>query len=252
LEGALKSLRGCKPSLIMLRNKFVFMILLIINDKFRGTNMRYKLCLFDFDYTLADTTKPIVECFRHTFETMNIDGFDREKAIKTIGMTLDNAFPELTGIKDEKKVQELVSIYRVKSDEITIENTVLFEDTVETLQTLKKNGIKVGIVSSRMGARIDKILEHLNCRKYVDYIIGYENVTTHKPNPEGLMKALDYFNCKKEDVLYVGDSYIDAKAAENGQIDFVGVTTGTTSQNDFKEYNNIKIVNNISSILDVI
>lgn len=213
--------------------------------------MKYKLCLFDFDYTLVDTTKPIVECFRHTFETMNIDGFDREKVIKTVGMTLDDAFPELTGIKEKEKIQELIAIYRVKSDEITVQNTVLFGDTIETLKNIKDNGIKVGIVSSRMGTRIDKVLEHLDCREYIDYIIGYENVSTHKPSPEGLIKALNYFDCNKEDVLYVGDSYIDAKAAENVEIDFVGVTTGTTSQKDFEEYNNIKIVNNLSSVLEV-
>ena len=85
--------------------------------------MKYKLCLFDFDYTLADATNPIVECFRHTFKEKNIEGFDREKAIKTIGMTLDDAFPALTGIKDEEKIKELVKIYRAKSDEITIQNT---------------------------------------------------------------------------------------------------------------------------------
>ena len=214
--------------------------------------MNYKLCLFDFDYTLADTTKPIVECFRHTFEKMNLDGFDREKAIKTIGLTLDDAFSVLTGIKDKEKIEELVATYRVKSEEITIQNTVLFDDTIETLKRIKNKGIKVGIVSSRMGARIDKILEHLNCRKYIDNIIGYEDVTTHKPNPEGLIKSLDYFNCKIDEVLYVGDSYIDAKAAQNAQIDFIGVTTGTTSKNDFEEYNNINIVNNLSSILEFI
>lgn len=214
--------------------------------------MKYKLCLFDFDYTLADTTKPIVECFRHTFNTMNLDCFDRDKVIKTIGMTLDNSFVLLTGIKDEGKIKELVDIYRVKSDEITIQNTVLFEDTIETLKGLKERGIKVGIVSSRIGSRIDKILTHLNCREYIDNIIGYENVSSHKPDPEGLIKSLDYFKCNKDEVLYIGDSYIDAKAAENGEIDFVGVTTGTTSQKDFKEYNNIKIVNNLSTVLELV
>lgn len=214
--------------------------------------MNYKLCLFDFDYTLADTTKPIVECFRYTFETMNLDGFDREKAIKTIGLTLDDAFSVLTDIKDKDKIKELVATYRVKSEEITIQNTVLFDDAIETLKIIKNKGIKVGIVSSRMGTRIDKILEHLNCRKYIDNIIGYEDVTNHKPNPEGLIKSLDYFNCKKDEVLYVGDSYIDAKAAQNAQIDFIGVTTGTTSKDDFEEYNNINIVNNLSSILEFI
>lgn len=214
--------------------------------------MKYKLCLFDFDYTLADTSKAIVECFRHTFKTMNLDGFDEEKAKKTIGMTLDIAFSELTEIKDDNQVKHLVEIYRVKSDEITIKNTVLFEDTIETLKTLRDKNIKIGIVSSRMGERIDKILEHLDCRQYIDYIIGYENVSTHKPNPEGLLKSLDYFNCKKEDVLYIGDSYIDAEAAQNGEIDFIGVTTGTTTQKEFEKYNNVKIVNNLSSILELV
>lgn len=214
--------------------------------------MKYKLCLFDFDYTLADTTKPIVESFRYTFETMNLDGFDREEVIKTIGLTLDDAFMKLTGINEKEKVKELVEIYRHKSDEITIQNTVLYEDTIGTLKTLRENKIRVGIVSSRMGSRIDKILEHLNCRKYVDHIIGYENVSTHKQDPEGLLKSLNHFQCKKDEVLYIGDSYIDAKAAENGNIDFVGVTTGTTTQKDFEEYNNIKIVNNLSAILQVI
>ena len=214
--------------------------------------MKYKLCLFDFDYTLADKTKPIVESFRHTFKTMNLEGFDREKAIKTIGLTLDDAFQKLTGINDKERVEELVEIYRLKSDEITIQNTILYEDTIETLKTLKKNNVKIGIVSSRMGSRIDKILEYLNCREYIDHIIGYEHVSIHKPDPEGLLKALNHFKCEKEEVLYVGDSYIDAKAAENGKIDFVGVTTGTTTQKDFEEYNNIKIVNNLSAILQII
>ena len=50
--------------------------------------MKYKLCLFDFDYTLVDTSKPIVESFKYTFKTLNLDGFDEEIAKKTIGMTL--------------------------------------------------------------------------------------------------------------------------------------------------------------------
>ncbi len=214
--------------------------------------MKYKLCLFDFDYTLADTTKPIVECFKYTFDIMNLEGFDREKVIKTIGMTLDNAFSHLTGINDKEKIDEIVKVYRVKSDEITIKNTVLFDDTIKTLKTLKESNIKIGIVSSRMGSRIDKILEHLNCREYVDNIIGYEDVTIHKPNPEGLLKSLNHFNCNKEEVLYIGDSYIDAESAENANVDFIGVTTGSTTRNDFEKYDNIKIVKNLSEILDFI
>jgi haloacid dehalogenase superfamily, subfamily IA, variant 1 with third motif having Dx(3-4)D or Dx(3-4)E len=103
-----------------------------------------------------------------------------------------------------------------------------------------------------MGSRIDKILSHLGCMQYIDNIIGYENVSTHKPNPEGLINSVNHFKYNKEDVLYVGDSYIDAEAAQNAEIDFVGVTTGTTMKKDFEKYNNIKIVDSLSQIIEVI
>lgn len=215
--------------------------------------MRYKLCLFDFDYTLADTSKPIVESFRYTFSKLNIDNFNEEEAKKTIGMTLDDAFCHMTNIHDnEEFINECVNIYKVKSYEITVKNTVLFEDTIKTLKSIRAKDIKIGIVSSRNGNRIEEILDYLNCLEYIDYIVGVENVSKHKPDPEGLFKAIDYFHQKKEEVLYIGDSYIDAKAAQNAEIAFVGVTTGTTSQNDFEEYNNIRIVSNLYEILDLL
>jgi hypothetical protein len=53
-------------------------------------------------------------------------------------MTIDDAFVQLTGIKDKEKIEELVKIYRCKSDEVTIANTVLFQDTIKTLRYLKE------------------------------------------------------------------------------------------------------------------
>lgn len=214
--------------------------------------MKYKVCLFDFDYTLADATVPIVECFRYTFSKMDLDCFDRDKIIRTVGMTLKNAFIFLTRIDDEEKINEFLRIYKEKSNEITIENTVLFDDTLDTLKKLKDKNIKIGIVSSRMGSRIKSILNYLDCTDCIDYVIGFENVSSHKPDPEGLNMAIKYFNSNKEEVLYVGDSIIDAQAAEKGALDFIGVTTGTTSKDEFEEYNNIKIVSNLSKILEVI
>ena len=134
--------------------------------------MKYKLCLFDFDYTLADTTKPIVESFRHTFKTKNLEGFDREKAIKTIGLTLDDAFQKLTGINDKERVEELVEIYRLKSDEITIQNTILYEDTIET-ELLPSIETKFGDIKS-------KILDNLKLNNEIISFNNEEVITVQK------------------------------------------------------------------------
>jgi phosphoglycolate phosphatase len=49
-------------------------------------------------------------------------------------------------------------------------------------------------------------------------------------------------------VLYIGDSYIDAETALNSGVDFAGVTTGSTTKEDFEKYPHIYIG---SSLLDI-
>ena len=60
----------------------------------------YNVYLFDFDYTLADSSQGIVTCFRHVLNRYgywNVDDF----AIKrTIGKTLIESFSILSGITD--------------------------------------------------------------------------------------------------------------------------------------------------------
>ncbi len=52
----------------------------------------------------------------------------------------------------------------------------------------------------------------------------------------------------KEEVLYVGDSLVDAKTADNAKVKFAAVLTGTTTKDEFKGYNNIYIGQNIADV----
>ena len=59
--------------------------------------MNYKTYLFDFDYTLADSSRGIVKCFRivltrHQYLTVTDEAIKR-----TIGKTLEESFSILTG-----------------------------------------------------------------------------------------------------------------------------------------------------------
>jgi len=62
--------------------------------------------------------------------------------------------------------------------------------------------------------------------QYFDVIVGGEDVAAHKPDPEGLLKAISMVGCQKEEVLFVGDSTVDARTAKNAGVDFVAVLTG--------------------------
>ena len=71
----------------------------------------------------------------------------------------------------------------------------------------------------------------------------------YKPNPEGLFKMIDMMDAKNP--LYIGDSYIDAQAAQNAKIDFVGVTTGTTSREKIESYPHIAVLDDLKELLNV-
>lgn len=77
---------------------------------------------------------------------------------------------------------------------------------------------------------------------------GGDDVKTEKPDPEGLLSVIEDLGAMNEEVLYVGDSLVDARTAENAKVKFAAVLTGTTTKDDFKSYNSMYIGKNISDV----
>lgn len=209
----------------------------------------YDAYIFDFDYTLADATEPVVQSFLYALEKMNLQKSSRQDIINTIGIPIGESYTILTGDDSEEGIELFKKYQKEKSDEITVPNTVFIGDAKEVLQILKNRGKKIGIVSSRWGQHINDIFENLNSRELIDFIIGTEHVENYKPNPEGLFKMIDMMDAKNP--LYIGDSYIDAQAAQNAKIDFVGVTTGTTSREKLESYPHISVLDDLKELLNV-
>ena len=58
----------------------------------------------------------------------------------------------------------------------------------------------------------------------------------HKPDPEGLVKALGKLDVRTGDSLYVGDHPVDAEAAAAAEIPFAAVLTGAATRDDFERW----------------
>jgi len=210
--------------------------------------MKYSTVIFDFDYTLADATQGIVSSFNHAFKKLGIPECDVESIRKTVGMPLDKSFLKLTNSNNEAMVPDFKNFFREKADEVMSKSTVLFEDTVSTLEALKQDGINTGIVTTKYRFRIIETLNLHGILDLFDIIVGGEDVKTPKPSPEGLLLAIDGLSAEIKNTVYIGDSLIDAKTALAASIDFAAVTTGTTSEEEFLEYPCIKISNRLSGL----
>ncbi len=208
----------------------------------------FKVIVFDFDYTLGDSTNGIVLSINYALEQLGYSPKSTDEIKKTIGLSLKDTYFYLTGNENLKEAEQFAKFFKEKADKVMVENTSLYEGVKDTLTNLRDNGYICAIVTTKFHYRIEQILNKHNAYDLIDVIVGAEDVKIEKPNPEGLLWLIDYLGVEKTDILYIGDSVVDAQTAENAKVKFVAVLTGTTSREDFENYSNIYIGENVPDV----
>lgn len=211
-----------------------------------------KAVIFDFDYTLGDSSRGIALSINYALKNMGYSVKDTEDIKRTIGLSLKETFFVLTSNDNLEDVKQFSKLFKEKADMVMVENTVLYPGVKDVLKKLRLMGYKISIVTTKFHYRIEQILKKFDAVDLIDVIVGAEDVKVEKPNPEGLLFAINQLKTNKQEVLYVGDSIVDAKTAENAGVNFAAVLTGTTDIGQLKKHSNVYIGENISAIYDYI
>lgn len=133
-----------------------------------------------------------------------------------------------------------------------MDNTRIYETVRPVLEKLREQGCRIGIVTTKYHYRIDQILDKFQMAGLVDMIVGAEDVKAEKPSPEGLLYAMEQLGMEREEVLYTGDSVVDAKTAARAGVDFAGVLTGTTALQEFEPFGHVCIARDLEALLEVL
>lgn len=208
----------------------------------------YAVYLFDFDYTLVNSEPGILGCFRRTIEVLHLPPVTDDTIRHTIGLPMEKAVEIITGLHDAAEIDHFIDIYRGDADIHMTPGTHFFPETLPTLRALRERGAKIGIISTKTRSRIEEKFIVDGCTDLIDLVIGCEDVTSMKPAPEGIEKAIARLGAKKADTLYTGDSLVDAGAAKNAGVAFAAVTTGTTPAEAFEDMPHVKIMKNLGEL----
>lgn len=212
--------------------------------------MSYTTYLFDFDYTLADSSCGIITCFRQVLTRHEYLKVTDEEIKRTIGKTLEDSFSILTGVTDREVLEGFKKEYIKEADEHMTVNTVLFSETKSVLIALKEAGARIGIISTKYRYRIEELLNQHFPANFMDIIVGGEDVKSAKPSPEGVLFAIEQLQSSKEETLYIGDSLIDAETAQAAEVDFAGITHGVTTVEELSKYPHRKIMSTLDELLE--
>lgn len=93
----------------------------------------YQAVIFDFDYTLGDSTGGIELSINYALAAMEYPCQSIDMIKKTIGLSLKDTFEKLTLCKEAEAADRFSELFKQKADEVMVDNTVLYHDTKEIL-----------------------------------------------------------------------------------------------------------------------
>lgn len=218
--------------------------------------MSYHGVFFDFDYTLGDSTAAIAEGYRLGFLALGLDPPTEEQVRHTVGLTLADGYALLTGDHNPERQEAFYHSFQHtvgveaggEGRRLMIEGTTLFPGAEELLLALKHAGVRTAIVSTKPGSTIRRIFEHQGRKDLLDLVVGGDEVTQAKPHPQGLRLALERLGLSAEQVLFCGDTVIDAATAQAGGCQFCAVLNGTTKAQAFERFPSVHIARDLADL----
>lgn len=146
------------------------------------------------------------------------------------------------------------NVYMQKYDELYNPNDIKpFDKTLEILQKLHAEWYKLWVLSWKIIAKLKEHMELLGISSLFDYIHWAESSSYKKPDSRVFNDIIEHFQpCVQSDIAYIWDNTIDYIAANNAWLQFIWITTGIHSKEDFEKLGCKNILSNIGDLDKII
>jgi putative hydrolase of the HAD superfamily len=202
-------------------------------DAFRGTVLRIKALIFDFDGLILDTETPDYQVWQAIYGEHGFELPHEEwgKIIGGYGLSEFDAAEHLSILtQGQLDSASLRDRHYAESYALTLSQPIL-PGVVDYLHAAKRLGLKLAIASSSPHSWVDTNAKRLGIFEFFDQVICADDVALGrtKPNPDLFLLALDRLKVRKNEAIVFEDSPNGVKAAWAAGIFVVAVPNPVTS-----------------------
>lgn len=211
--------------------------------------MAKKAIFFDLDGTLTDSGEGIINCAILGLEHFGLPIPSREEMRVFVGPPLDQTFIKF-GVPEDK-AREAIDVFRSRYVVTGKFENFPYPGIREALQTLKEQGHRLFVATSKPEVTALEVLEKFQLTQYFEQIVGatLDGTRSHKAD------VIAYLLNKLSDVppiMMVGDTAFDVTGAAAHGIPTIGVAWGYGEVADMEKSGAVAIAHSMEELVDLL
>jgi phosphoglycolate phosphatase-like HAD superfamily hydrolase len=188
--------------------------------------------ILDVDGTLVDSNDAHaaawVEAFREAGVTV-----DPERVRRAIGMGGDKLLPYVSGFSESSATGKRIGERRADIfKERYLPSLRPFPRVRELVHRFVRDGLRLAVASSAKEDELAALLEIANVADLVRTRTSADDADRSKPDPDIVEAAIKRTGCARTDVVMLGDTPYDVRAAHRAGIAIVGLECGGWTRDD--------------------
>lgn len=208
-----------------------------------------KLLIFDLDGTLLDSLEDLKNSTNYALKKFGYPERSLDEVRRFVGnglrLLMVRALPKDAS---EDTVIRALGVMKAHYKEHCHDKTVPYAGIISLLENLKNRGYHTAVVSNKAQPMVD-ILKDVYFRNLIDIAVGESDKCARKPEPDMVNTVRQKFS---EEPVFIGDSDVDIKTAENAGIPCLSVAWGFRTVEQLKSAGAEKICKTPEELLQVI
>lgn len=186
--------------------------------------MKYRVLIFDFDGTIADTLGESRRIFNEIAPDYGIRQVEEHEVADLRHLSLKEILSKLNIPK--RRVPSIIArgtgMMRANIDRLQ-----LIDGMKEALTDLRNHTDSFGILTSNTTANVDIFLRNHSIRDLFEFVSSTSKLTGKARHLRAIRKT---FSLSNDEMLYIGDELRDVKAAQKAKIPHAAVSWGFNSR----------------------
>lgn len=209
-----------------------------------------KTVLFDLDGTLLNTLEDLSDGVNATLAEMGLPPRSPAQIRAALGNGAAHLLRESLPGDARDRVEEALAVFAKHYPPKGPGKTALYPGMAELLERLDREGWLLAVISNKPDRAVKPLQKAFFPQ--VKLAVGEREGVRRKPWPDGVLAAMEELGADPAATVYVGDSEVDLKTAENAGLPCILVTWGFRDHAFLKEIGGTVFAHTAAELYDLL